>query len=238
LEALKAQALAARSYAVWRATETRRSGNSAFDLDDSVASQAYQGLEKQDPRTDKAVDLTNAEILAFQGKIAQCFFHSNSGGHTAGSDEAWGGQSPTAYLGGVMDTWSEDQPHYAWSVSLELEKVEARLAKAGLYHGLLEDLIPKDLTDSGRWESVRLYGPGGDTVIKATALRSALGADVLRSTNFKVHRHGTQLIFDGLGWGHGVGLAQEGAKAMAQAGKDYRNILSHYYPGAHWARLK
>jgi stage II sporulation protein D len=237
-ESLKAQALAARSYAVWRASETRKAGTSAFDLDDSVASQAYQGMEKRDPRTDKAVDATEGEILAFQGKIAECFFHSNSGGHTAASDEAWGGKNAPLYLSGVMDSWSEDQQHYAWSVTLELEKVEARLNKAGLFTGLLEEVAPRESTDSGRWEQVRLIGGGGDKVIKATAFRSALGADVIRSTNFRVRRHGSSLIFDGLGWGHGVGLAQEGAKAMAEAGKSYRNILSFYYPGTRWARLK
>jgi stage II sporulation protein D len=238
LEALKAQALAARSYAVWRASETRKSGNGSFDLDDSVSSQAYQGLEKQDPRTDQAVDATNGEILAFQGKIAECFFHSNSGGHTAGSDEAWGGKSSPAYLNGVMDIWSEDQKHYAWSATLELEQVETRLNKAGLFSGLLEEVVPKEQTDSGRWELVRLIGSNGEKLIKATAFRSALGADILRSTNFRVRRHGSSIIFDGLGWGHGVGLAQEGAKAMAEAGRGYRNILSFYYPGTRWARLK
>jgi stage II sporulation protein D len=238
LESLKAQALAARSYAVWRAGETRKSGASAFDLDDSVASQAYQGLEKRDPRTDKAVDLTDGEILAFQGKIAECFFHSNSGGHTAGADEVWGGKSAPAYLNGVLDSWSEDQKHYAWSVALESEQVEARLSKAGLFSGLLEEVVPKSSSDSGRWEQVRLIGSNGEKVVKASAFRNALGADVLRSTNFRVRRRGSSLVFDGLGWGHGVGLAQEGAKAMAEAGKDYRSILSHYYPGTRWARLR
>jgi stage II sporulation protein D len=117
--------------------------------------------------------------------------------------------------------------------------VEARLFKAKLWPGgVLEELVPRDRSESDRWVSIRLIGNGRETIIKATALRTALGADVLRSTNFRVHPRGQDLTFDGLGWGHGVGLAQEGAKAMAEAGKSYRAILDLYYPGTHWAKLK
>ena len=237
LAALKAQAVAARSYAIWRAQETRKAGSSPFDLDDSVASQAYQGREKQEARTDEAVDACNGEVLAYRDKVAQCFFHSNSGGHTAGSDEVWGGQAP-AYLAGVLDSWSEDQKHYVWTTTLPLHIVEARLIKAGLWNGLLEEVVPKEETESGRWSLVRLIGSPSEKLVKAGAFRTALGSDVLRSTHFRVHRRGDDLIFDGLGWGHGVGLAQEGAKAMAEAGKDYRSILDHYYPGTRLAKTK
>jgi stage II sporulation protein D len=237
LEALKAQVVAARSYALWRAGETRKAGAVPFDLDDSVASQAYQGRGKQEARTDQAVDQCAGEVLAYRGKIAECFFHSNSGGHTAGSDEVWGGEAP-AYLAGVLDSWSEDQPHYAWNASLSGGEVEQRLARAGLWTGLLDEIVPKASTDSGRWAQMRLIGSGADKTVKASAFRNALGADVLRSTNFKVRKRGDEWVFEGLGWGHGVGLSQEGAKAMAEAGKSYRSILDYYYPGTRWARLR
>ena len=239
IEALKAQAVAARSYAVWRVAETRKAGASPFDLDDSVSSQVYQGLQEHSERSDQAVDACADEVLSFQGKIAQCFFHSNSGGHTAGSDEAWGTAHAPAYLAGVDDPWSEDQKHYAWTASLPLAQVQAKLERAALWPGgLLQEVVPKDRSDSGRWLAVRLIGLKDEKLIKATALRTALGADVLRRTNFRARPRGDEVVFDGLGWGHGVGLAQEGAKAMAEAGKNYRAILAHYYPGTRWARLK
>lgn len=239
MEALKAQAVAARSYAVWRVGETRKAGNSPYDLDDSVASQVYQGLQNKSERSDSAVDACAGEVLSYQGKIAQCFFHSNSGGHTAGSDEAWGTDHAPAYLAGVEDSWSEDQKHYAWSATLPLADVQAKLERAKLWPGgLLEEVIPKDRSESGRWNLVRLIGGHQEKVVKATAFRTALGADVLRSTNFRTRPRGDAVVFDGLGWGHGVGLAQEGAKAMAEAGKGYRAILDHYYPSTRWARLK
>jgi stage II sporulation protein D len=103
---------------------------------------------------------------------------------------------------------------------------------------MLDELVPRDSSDSGRWEELRLFGSEGEKLIKANAFRSAVGADVIRSTHFRVRKQGQSLRFEGLGWGHGVGLAQEGAKAMAEAGRDYRNILDHYYPGTRWARLK
>ena len=169
IEALKAQAVAARSYAVWRVSETRRAGASAFDLDDSVSSQVYQGLAAHAERSDQAVDACAHEVLSFNGKIAQCFFHSNSGGHTAGSDEAWASAHAPGYLAGVEDPWSEDQKHYAWSVTLPLHSVEERLIKAKLWPGgVLEEVVPRERSDSGRWVSIRLFGNGQDKTIKAT----------------------------------------------------------------------
>lgn len=235
LEALKAQAVAARTFAY---TKAQKSEALPYDLDDSTASQVYGGMEGERPRPSEAVEATRGLVLTWRNALAETFFHSNSGGHTADASEVWGGKAP-AYLLGVMDSDSEDQQHYAWNTVIPREQAEKALVRAGLWKGFLEDVVGRERSDSGRWASVELLGRGSDRkVIKGSAFRTALGGDRLRSTNFRVHLRGDDLIFDGLGWGHGVGMAQEGAFALARDGHNFRAILDHYYPGTRLARTR
>jgi stage II sporulation protein D len=235
-EALKAQAVAARSFAV---TQMQASASKTWDLDNSADSQVYRGQEEETEATDRAVQATRGIVLAWRDAVAHTFFHSNSGGHTAGADEVWGGPVPPLYLQGVMDTWSEDQGHYRWSATMGREAVERRLEKAGLWSGFLEDVVARDRSDSERWTRVELLGHQGQIrTISANDFRKVLGPDLLRSTRFTVRLRGDEFQFDGLGWGHGVGLSQEGAFAMARAGRDYRGILDFYYPGTRRATLQ
>jgi len=234
LEALKAQAVAARSFAVSRAQKSREA---PWDLDDSTASQVYRGADGERERPSQAVDASRGLVLGWRGQVIEAFFHSNSGGHTADASEVWGGVCPPYLLGG-MDTASEDQPHYAWSATISMEQAQRILEHAGVWHGYLDDIVGRERSDSGRWVSLDLVGAQGRRKVSGNALRMALGADRLKSTLFKVRRRGDDLVFDGLGWGHGVGLSQEGALVMAKDGHGYRSILHHYYPGARLASLK
>jgi stage II sporulation protein D len=120
-----------------------------------------------------------------------------------------------------------------------MDEVQRKLEAAGLWKGFLAGVAGHERSDSGRWISVELSGPDGSSrLVSANAFRMALGADHLRSTNFKVRQRGDDLVFEGLGWGHGVGLSQEGARVLALQGRDYRGILEHYYPGTRMAQLK
>lgn len=232
LEALKAQAVAARSFAVARLARAQAD----WDVDDSTSNQVYKGLDAERPASNRAVEETRGQVLAARGKVIEAFFHSNSGGHTASAAEVWGGDAP--WLQGVPDGWSEDQKHYAWSVEIPLEQAERALTRAGLWKGLLTSVHGRDLSESGRWSKIELRGPDASRLIKSSDFRRALGADRLRSTRFRVRQQGETLVFEGLGWGHGVGLAQEGAYAQALHGRSWQSILSYYYPGAHLARIR
>lgn len=235
LEALKAQAVAARTFAMGK---VQKAHGLPYDLDDSTASQVYGGLDGEKPRSNEAVDSTRGLLLTWRGALAETFFHSNSGGHTADASEVWGGQAP-GYLLGVLDTESEDQRHYAWNAVVPREQAERALVNAGLWQGFLEDVVGRERSESGRWNSVELLGRGANRkVIKGNAFRMALGGDRLRSTRFRVHLRGDDLVFDGLGWGHGVGLSQEGAYTLAREGRGYRGILDHYYPGTRLGHLR
>ncbi|HXC64935.1 MAG TPA: SpoIID/LytB domain-containing protein, partial [bacterium] len=235
VESLKAQAVAARSFALAKA---QKGVQEPWDLDDSTSSQAYNGADGEQAGPNDAVDATRGRVLSWHNAVVEAYFHSNSGGHTADASEVWGGQAP-AYLRGEEDEASEDQPHYAWSATVPMDTAQHRLEAAGLWKGFLGGVEGRERSDSGRWISVELLGGGGvSRVVSANAFRMALGADHLRSTNFKVRQHGDDLDFEGLGWGHGVGLSQEGARVLAQQGRDYRGILEHYYPGTRLAQLR
>jgi stage II sporulation protein D len=233
-ESLKAQAVAARSFALAKA---QKAVQEPWDLDDSTSSQAYHGADGEQAAPSNAVDATRGRVLSWNRMVVEAFFHSNSGGRTADASEVWGGQAP-AYLRGEMDSASEDQPHYAWSATVPMEEAQRRLEAAGLWKGFLGDVQGHERSDSDRWISVELSGGGNRRLVSGNAFRMALGADRLRSTNFRVRVRGDALEFEGLGWGHGVGMSQEGAKVLAAQGVGYRGILEHYYPGTRLAQLR
>ncbi len=237
MEALEAQAVAARSFAVW---ELGRSAGKAWDLDDSSDSQVYGSREAERPATDRAVRETRGQVLAWKGRVARTYFHSNSGGATANAGEVWGSGAPTPpYLRGVDDPWSEGGPHYRWKWSVPLEEAGQRLRAAGLLKGGLRAVRPGARSWNGRWRTLVLVDDSGRThKVGANAFREALGPDRLRSTHFSLADRDGILEFRGRGWGHGVGLSQEGAFAQARAGWDYRAILYFYYPGTTLATLR
>jgi stage II sporulation protein D len=232
LEAQKAQAVAARSFALAQQAKAKP----LWDVDDSVSSQVYKGLDAERPRPVQAVDGTRGLVLSHAGSVIEAFFHSNSGGHTADVAEVWGAKIP--YLQGVLDVHSEGQKHYAWTAVIPRDQAENALIRAGLWRGYLDGIAGRGLSESGRWLNVELMGRDERRIVKATALRSALGVDRLRSTRFNVRLRGDDLVFEGLGWGHGVGLSQEGAHVLAQRGWTYARILQHYYPGTRLAQTK
>ena len=224
--ALRAQAVAARTYALFRMKSTQ---SKHFDLDDSTSSQVYSGISREHPRTSQAVNETRGIVLSYQNQIAETFFHSNCGGHTTGTRSVWGKDIP--YLRGIRDSHCRREKHADWEVSISKTEAQRRLSSASKLKGSLISLHPYDRDESERWEMVRIEGSGGDVKVKSSSFRLALGADILRSTHFSLIPRGDEYIFKGRGWGHGIGLCQEGAKVKAGKGWDYRKILRNYYPG-------
>ncbi len=234
MEALKAQAVAARTYALFRAST---SPSPDFDLDDTTRSQMYTGTRLESPRCRQAVAETEGQVVTWQGRLAETFFCSNCGGHTADVAGVWGGRD-LPYLAGVPCHFGDRGRHFFWQGDISVARAQARLRAKGALKGALLDLQPFDQDDSGRWRKVRVRGSGGDVVISSSELRGILGVDLLRSTRFEVERVGDTFSFQGRGWGHGVGLCQEGAKGMAEQGYGYRQILAYYYPGTSIQRIR
>ena len=173
-EVLKAQAVAARSYAL----ATRKVGG-AFDLFPDVRSQVYRGVDEEEDSTNAAVDETAGEVLTYGGRVIIAYFHSTSGGRTASVEDVWPGSKPTPYLTGVDDPYDTISPHHIWGPVLVPAGRLQRLLKAP---GRLLD-VQTTTNASLRADSVIGVGSGGEGSAKAGVVRRELG---LRSTWFRV----------------------------------------------------
>jgi stage II sporulation protein D len=170
-EALKAQAVVARSYAL----ATRRTG--AFDLYPDTRSQVYLGVEHERPSTNAAVDATAGEVVLYEGQVAKTFFFSSSGGRTASAEDVWGEAVP--YLVSVPDPYDTISPHHTWG---PVAFTGAKLAKMMKLKGRIVD-VQAELNSSGRIKTLRMIGTNGDVSIAGASLRKRLG---VRSTWFTV----------------------------------------------------
>lgn len=170
-EALKAQAVVARSYAL----ATRRSG--AFDLYPDTRSQVYLGIEHEKPSTNAAVNDTAGQVVLYQGTVAKTFFFSTSGGRTASAEDVWG--EPVPYLVSVPDPYDSISPHHSWGPFVFSG---AKLAKVLKMKGRVVDLQP-ELNSSGRIKVLTVVGTKSTLAVPGTKLRQLLG---LQSTWFSV----------------------------------------------------
>lgn len=173
-EALKAQAVAARSYAL---ASRRPTGD--FDLYADTRSQVYGGIAAEDPRTSAAVDATAGQVVLFEGAVAQTFFFSTSGGRTAASADVWG--QPLPYLVPVEDPFDSLSPFHVWGPELFTGKRLAELLGPQVPRGLRDFTVSVD--SSGRVSVATLVGGGASAEVRGAVLRSAL---TLRSTWFDV----------------------------------------------------
>ena len=170
-EALKAQAVVARSYAL----ATRRTG--AFDLYPDTRSQVYLGIEHEKPSTNAAVNATAGQVVLYEGEVAKTFFFSTSGGRTASAEDVFG--EPVPYLVSVADPYDSISPHHDWG---PLVFTGAKLAKVLKMKGRVVDLQP-ELNSSGRIKVLNVVGTKGTLAVQGADLRRRLG---LRSTWFSV----------------------------------------------------
>ncbi|HVE85128.1 MAG TPA: SpoIID/LytB domain-containing protein [Myxococcales bacterium] len=215
-EALKAQAVASRTYALWKKLE---SYGAPENMGSSVIHQVYAGLEREDPRTRAAVQATAGQVLTFELRPIEAYFHSSCGGHTESGLAALGRDLP--YLAEV-DCPCGALPASRWALSLPLPELRKALPGASVL-----DVVSR--TRTGRARMVRV---APDRVLDAVTVRQRLGYTRLKSLDFSVEGEAAgALQISGKGYGHGAGLCQWGAKAYADQGWDYQAILRHYYPG-------
>jgi len=220
-EALKAQAVASRTYAIHQRSYGSRCN---YHMESSVISQVYGGLKHEYPSVKAAVEATRGEVLAIGGEPVLALFHSCCGGHTRDCADAFGNSSPG--LKAVSCDEEAPCPLKHWQRSLSLNKIEQALKKAGIYNGNVESVT---VDKKGL---VVISGGAGEKRIKPDAFRQAAGYTVIPSARFTADMKGSNVTFTGSGSGHAVGMCQYGAKGYAIAGWDYRKILKHYYTGA------
>lgn len=215
MEALKAQAVAARTYALNKKLEQY---GQPFHLGSSVLSQVYLGLEAEDPRTRQAVQATRGEVLTWMLQPIEAYFHASCGGHTEAGADALGRDLP--YLRSVECPCGR-LPTSHWTLKLGPRQLQ------GLGAGADGPVEIQARTRTGRVARVGL----GARSLDAAAFRERLGYAQLRSLAFDVEKARDGWVLSGRGFGHGAGLCQWGARGYAEKGWGYRKILLHYYPG-------
>lgn len=223
-DALKAQAVAARTYALYI---KEKSKDKPYDLVATTASQVYGGYGAEDTATTRAVDATRGEVMTHEGRLVIAYFHANSGGFTESAKNVWVADLP--YLRGIPDPYSENIPGGEWELSLSYDAIRDMLNQYGLKIGAISEISPVQISPSGRPVSMLVLSGRGKTVLKSNDFRLKIGAMKLKSTLFRLQQSRDGLQINGRGFGHGVGMSQWGAYRMAQAGYSYKDILKHYY---------
>jgi len=222
VEALKAQSILARTYAMKRI-------EAGLSLTDTVATQRYidkiemkkmwgSGFEQYYQKIKSAVDATKGKVILYNGQLIDAVYHSTSNGRTEDAIFVWGRALP--YLVSVDSSWDRNVNSYSRSMSFDIE----RLCEV---FGVLEDKLSFQIlsrNQSGRVEFVQV----GEKVYTGVEIRTLLG---LRSADFDISYHDREVVFQTRGYGHGVGLSQYGANEMAKQGYSYLDIIKHYYKG-------
>jgi stage II sporulation protein D len=226
IEALSAQAVASRSYALH---ERAQRSDAVWHVEATTTHQVYADSDGVAPSIREAVARTRGQVLTFERRPILAAFHSAAGGRTASAAEVWGRSIP--YLVSREVTGEDDSPDTYWRASIRLDTLGRLLATAGHDVGRPVSIEILERTSSGRISKLRVNGRSGDAMMSGRALRSIVGEHTLRSTLFEVRPDAERAIFVGTGRGHGVGMSQWAAQAMAQSGRNYREILEAFYPG-------
>ena len=227
IEALKAQAVAARSY-VMKKMEYNKDRD--YDVVDTIMNQVYLSddylrsvwKESYSDKINKiktAVIETKGEYISYNGDVAEAFFFSTSVGATENSGEIFSKQLP--YLVSVSSTWDEISPLYSTNKTISLKEFYNLL---GLSYSDILDIEKIDTTSTGRVNKIKINGntfTGGQMIDKLN----------LRSSFFEITKDGENVVINTKGYGHGVGMSQYGAEGMARAGYTYDQILKYYYTG-------
>lgn len=251
IEALKAQAIVARTY-TYKRIEAHAEGENADICDNYAHCQAYYNKEQllsiwekkgYDEETRKkylknineAVVSTEKQVITYEGSLIKAFFHASSPERTENVDQIWGGEK-LPYLVSVENEESLEYANRTSTVTVSFIEFLNKLKENNLIGSEVEEDVCNDIkiseyTTSGRVKNIEIAG----TKVSAEKLRTLFS---LRSTNFTVETNNSEIIFNVIGNGHGVGLSQVGADFLASQGKTYEEIIKHYYTGVEIVTLK
>ena len=236
-EALKAQAIVARTYTIYQIINNKSKHENADICDDYRCCQAWISKEERIAKWNEneaeanwnkiveAVDSTSGKIIVYNGEPINAFFHANSGGVTESSLNIWGGID-YPYLKSVETSGEQDYTQYNSEVILSKEELVEKLKSK--YQDINIDFSQEDsikileYTTSGRVKTIKF----GNKEIAGTEARTLLG---LKSTNFTAEIINDNIKFSVTGYGHGVGMSQTGADSLAKSGSNYEEIIKHFY---------
>ena len=243
LEALKAQAVAARTYTLYCLKNRNGSHKDGADVcTDYRHCQAYNSPEKiqevfnpsQNSLFRQAVYDTTGQVLCFEGEVINSVYHASSDGATEDAKNVWGSEVP--YLISVKSENENGMSGFYSSISLSFDGFTKKLEYAGYDCKYASKNISTFTNESKRVEYVAINLENGEILkIPGVEMRSIFA---LRSCSFDISVKGDNVVFDVRGYGHGVGMSQHGAKVMTQSGKTYEQVLLHYYSGCEVKNFK
>lgn len=282
IEAIKAQAVAARNYAIQSIGKNSKWG---FDMTNTQSDQVYGGYELETPNSNRGVDETRGKKLLYNGKLASVFYFSTSGGRTEDVRNVWNPKADFPYLLSVEDKYESTELKYSkWEVTLTGTQIKDKLKLKGYDLGDIVAVQPLEYSEAGRVLKLLIKGTKGEETFEREECRTILGKEILsqwytvssgssmvvvsgdgtkstmgigsarvltangvsslQQSNSKVYVQGSDGIqeydtlssgytFNGRGWGHGIGMSQNGAIGMAKAGFTYDQILQWYFKGTY-----
>ncbi|MDF9408688.1 SpoIID/LytB domain-containing protein [Pelotomaculum isophthalicicum JI] len=232
-EALKAQAVVARNYALQKVEAT---SGSSYNLTNDQFSQVYSGYDAEVSATDKAIEETRGVVMLNRGNLISAFFHSSSGGYTENSEDVWYNALP--YIKYKVDPYDKNNLHYNWQVNYTAAQLLEVFKSAGYKFKNITGIDTAYTASGARVKKLTVSGVGTDgkplraEIANADNVRIALGLKSALFTLKKVYdkdKNLTGVNITGSGWGHGLGLSQWGANGMAKQGYKYQDILKYYY---------
>ena len=225
-EALAAQAVAVRTYAVGAAAKPR---DPAYDVVATVEDQVFDGMDGVAAVFREAADRTRGMVVRYRGELARTVYHSTCGGRTEDAGSAWGKDVP--YLRAQPCDDCAESPVYRWEYRMP-EAEGRRVANAlGVPPGKDLRIEVAGRTPTGRASRVRISSGGVARELQAAEFRKVAGYAKVRSLKMEIVPAAGEWRITGKGWGHGVGLCQFGSNGMARRGAGFRKILARYYPG-------
>lgn len=243
LEALKAQAVAARTYTYAKILQR---SDWQYDLLPTVSDQVYGGTNVESPLTDRAVDETKNEVMSYKSTLVEAFYHSTCGGKTASIHEVWN-TAPRPYLVSREDlrksgqAWCSISKYATWQEQWDRAQFEKTVKKysrstkgVAPLEGVIQELTIQSRTPSGRVKRCFVKTTNGNWNYGKDKIRfifrrpNGVGS-ILRSSHFRISANSSVVNIQGKGFGHGIGMCQMGAIARARAGQGYRRILASYY---------
>jgi stage II sporulation protein D len=227
LEMLRAQAIAARTYAAY---QRLLGAGKPFHILASTAHQQYAGRVPAGSSAWTAVRDTAGLVLLWEGEVFPAFYHTESGGYTEDPRTVFAARNMPA-LKPVRCDFSAGSPHFYWTLDVRLPDLADTLRRQGVQIGAISGVEVTERTPSLR-ASVVAVSDGRTTVpLRGNDFRRMIGYDTFKSTLFAVVVDGDVARFSGRGYGHGVGMCQWGAKGMAEQGYSATQILEYFYPG-------
>lgn len=217
-EALKAQSIAARSYAI---SNINKRNSEGYDLKDTPQDQAYSGYIKEHNKATKVIDETRGLVLVSNNKVVPAYYHSSSGGIT--DNNVW--NSKVNFVKPV-NGFDAASPKNNWSKKLDLNRINKLFSSTGMNVGSIVSIIPAQKSDYGRIKKLTIIGSNGSTTIAVERFQQLLN---LPSNLFRAFISGDSLLIQGKGSGHGLGMSQWGAKHLAERGCNAYQILGYFY---------